>query len=118
MANPLWPASLPQKPLMSGFSETMPNLVVRSQTDTGPAKMRIRSTAMASPIIGRMLMTGTQIGLLETFGRSTLVEWTSVFDFTDPVTRTTIQARFVEVPSWTHVSGNYFSVQLSLEEVP
>ncbi|QLH37711.1 MAG: hypothetical protein HWD60_00095 [Defluviicoccus sp.] len=41
----VWPSSLPQKPLVDGFSETAPNLVVRSPMDVGPAKVRRRATA-------------------------------------------------------------------------
>ena len=41
----VWPLDLPQKPLLQGFSETLPNLVTRSPMDIGPAKVRRRSTA-------------------------------------------------------------------------
>ena len=116
---PTWPTSLPSYFLTDGYSQSLPDGRIRSQTDIGPAKVRTRSTAVAVPLVGRMLMTGTQIGILETFCRVDLLNSTGVFDFTDPVTRTSIKVRFSEsVPAWTHVSGNYFSVQLQLEKLP
>lgn len=46
---PVWPAALPQYPLLNSFVETSPSAaILRTQMDVGPAKARRRSTAEAS----------------------------------------------------------------------
>lgn len=40
-----WPAELPQRPLVDGYSETMPDLDLVSQPDIGPAKVRRETVA-------------------------------------------------------------------------
>ena len=45
MAGAIWPLTLPQLPLVSGYSESMPSNLIRSETDTGPAKVRRRGNA-------------------------------------------------------------------------
>jgi hypothetical protein len=92
---------------------------IRSATDTGPGKVRRRTTAMASPLQGRMLMTSAQVAILKTFVETDLFGGVGVFDFLDPVSRTTKQVRFAEtVPTWSHAGGDIFNVMLTLEILP
>lgn len=41
----VWPASLPAPTILDGWDETLPNNVVRTEMDAGPAKVRKRSSA-------------------------------------------------------------------------
>ncbi len=45
MSNPVWPPSLPQRPLAQGFSEQAPDTLIRTQMEAGPPKVRRRFTA-------------------------------------------------------------------------
>ncbi|TSD89067.1 hypothetical protein FFK22_008780 [Mycobacterium sp. KBS0706] len=40
-----WPAELPQRPLVDGYNETLPDLDLVSQPDIGPAMIRRETTA-------------------------------------------------------------------------
>ena len=40
-----WPATLPVSPLLDGFIETVPETIIRTDMDQGPAKTRQRTTA-------------------------------------------------------------------------
>jgi hypothetical protein len=41
----VWPIELPQRPLVEGYGEDMPDLDIASQMDIGPAKVRRETTA-------------------------------------------------------------------------
>lgn len=45
MAIPIWPTGLPQKPLLSGYSEQAPNNLLRSQSESGVVKVRPKGAA-------------------------------------------------------------------------
>ena len=52
MKIPTWPASLPRYLLHPQFSETAPNLVIRTTMDAVPAEVRRHFTAGVRPIDG------------------------------------------------------------------
>lgn len=114
-----WPGGLPTYLLTDGYVQAFGDGRIRSQTDTGPGKVRRRSTAMPEPIVGAMLMTTAQIATLRTFVQTTIFGGTVAFDFTDPITRATISVRFAErLPVITHRGGDIFHVMLELEKLP
>jgi hypothetical protein len=67
MAIPIWPTSLPQKPLMAGFQENPQNIIVRSQTDVGPAKARRRVTVAVANFEMQFRLTSAQLATFRTF---------------------------------------------------
>jgi len=114
-----WPTSLPSIFLTDGYAQGIGDGRIRSATDTGPGKVRRRTTAMASPIVGRILMTGPQLTTLETFVQAGTLGGVTTFYFPDPVTRVNTLMRFGEtLPTWTHMGGNIFAVSLTLEKLP
>ena len=117
MANPLSPASLPQKPLMSGFSETMPNLVVRSQTDTGPAKVRVRATDGATSFDSQFRMTAAQLATFRTFFTTDLKAGTLAFDWKHPITNASRAFRVIDAPKIAP-GGASWLVSLRIEMLP
>lgn len=115
----VWPAELPQYLLSDGFAYGVGDGRIRSRTDTGPGKMRRRTTAMAKPLRGRMLMDGAQVEALEAWLTDDILGGTLVFDFPHPVTRDTVQCVIgEEAPSISHAGGDAFYVNLTLEIVP
>ena len=111
MANPSWPASLPQSwPL--GVTEMVHDGRVRTEMDAGPAKLRRRFTTTWSRYKipdGKFLFTGTQVG--------TFTDWyegspagdspnqigmgTSLFTWTNPRGASeTLTLRFVSRPTF------------------
>ena len=64
---PSWPATLPQNFKADGYSETGDEVVVRTEMDAGPPKVRRRHTAKTTLLGGRMILTKTQVATLESF---------------------------------------------------
>lgn len=93
-----WPASLPATPLRIGFKETPPDLVIRSQTDLGPAKVRRRATAGVTRLDMAMLMTSTQLATFKTFMTADLSDRAVSFTHTHPITGAAITVRIVDPP--------------------
>lgn len=114
---PVWDAGLPQSPLIDGYDEAVPDTVLRSQPDTGPAKTRNRFTAGVRQVTWPFRMTTAQIALLDTFYLTTLDAGTTSFDHTDPRTGTTTSYKFRSAPRYIR-SGLNWSVSLSLEILP
>jgi hypothetical protein len=115
-----WPATLPQEILVDGNSEAMGDGRLRSQTDTGPGKVRRRSTAMARPLSGSMMMSDDQLDAFEEFVLDDLGGGSLPFLF--PKTRGgegTWLVRFGEdMPSWANVGPDLWTVTMSLEILP
>jgi hypothetical protein len=52
MTIPIWPASLPQRLLLSNYSEALPDSRLQSKTDVGPPKSRRRTSSAVAPLTG------------------------------------------------------------------
>lgn len=114
-----WPVDLPQKPLVQGFSETLPTLTVRSPMDTGPAKVRRRSTAGVTQMQCVFRLTATQRASLLTFWQTTLAGGSLSYNWTHPISGANIVCRIVEPPSLTPAAGgNAWAASLKIEVLP
>lgn len=112
-----WPGTLPQTPLLEGYTESLPNQVIRSQMETGPAKVRRRFTAAIKPFTVNLLMTLAQTVTLETFYETTLNGGVDQFTWLHPRTTDAITFRFVSPPVFV-TRGVLFGVVLQLESLP
>jgi hypothetical protein len=113
----VWPATLPQSPLIEGYKESPPNLFISSPMDYGPEKTRKRTSAASRPITVQWLMTGDQVDDFDDFYR----DYGAVsFDWTEPRTGNTVTAKFKSgsVPSYMQVSGNKFIVKAEVVILP
>lgn len=99
MASQVWPPGLPQAPRLAELVETPPNLVVRSEMDVGPAKVRRRAVAGVTTWQMALNITRDQRALLLDFFRVTLLEGALAFDWRNPVTHAPAEFRFVGVPT-------------------
>jgi len=119
MSVPVWPASLPQRPLGEGFAEQPPELVVRSPMDTGPAKVRRRSTAGVSKLQMVFRLTPTQLATFRNFLANDIQDRALSFSWVHPITDATGLFRIVEQPTYQAI-GNGLAWRLSvvLEMLP
>jgi len=118
MAIPAWPGALPQELLVNGYSQSFPDITIKSNVDAGPAKVRRRFTAGVEPISGTIIMTAAQLATFQTFFNTTLLGGSLRFSWTKPPAHSVAcEMRFTEVPSWTKVEDEY-EVSLSLEVLP
>ncbi len=114
-----WPTSLPQRPLADGFSETPPNLLVRSATDTGPAKARRRATAGVTKLKASFRLSPSQLATFRSFFASDLHGGNLSFSWTHPVTGAVGAFRIVPPPSIEPIAaGIAWRVSLDLELLP
>jgi len=116
----VWPSTLPQVP-QKGYTETGGVLVVRTPTDSGPAKMRKRGNRPQTLNV-QFLMTTAQVSLLETFVKTT-IQGTVRFGFPHPRLGVVSEVRIVpqgegEYYTLSYVAPGYYSVNLALEVLP
>ena len=77
-----WPLLLPQQGLRDGFSRGLPDNLIVSDTDTGDAKSRPRSSNAAAPFRLPMLFTITEVELFWRWWREVIGQ--GAFDFWFP----------------------------------
>ena len=138
---PTWPTSLPQYLLTRNYTETAPNLVIRTTMDAGPAKVRRRFTAGARPIQGLVILTEYQLAVLDEFflddcaGGAIAFEWTMQRRMSDsdarsdsdassdsdalPATFPPMTFRFTKPPDYSDAGdGKTYEVTVYLEILP
>lgn len=114
-----WPATLPQKVLSEGFSQTLGDGRTRVQPDAGPALARRRSTAVPTQMPCRIDVDDDQWEDLLEFGQDTLLGWSLPFTFPDPGGGSDLLVRFADgLPSRSEVVPGLWRVSLSLEILP
>lgn len=114
----IWPATLPERFLIDGFTESAPDVVLRTPMETGPAKLRRRATNAVRPIRGAIRITYAQRALLDAFYLDTLAGGTLTFDWVHPITGDDATFRFVSKPTYTPAAGVKLNAVLDLEIVP
>lgn len=120
---PDWPLTLPQRPLIQGFSRTPGPAVLRSAMEVGPEKVRQRTTAVADPMACTFRMTSAQLATFETFYKTTLGYGVERFDMPDPITGSTITVRMVGgsgSPPYnvTYANPDRYNVAITFEVMP
>lgn len=118
LATPVWPSSLPQNLDQPQYQEAFPDVVERTQMDSGPAKVRRRFTGGYEVITGTMTLTIAQAAALETFFNETTAGGSLSFQWTHPRTGTTIETRFVGPPTLAFRGPRHFTGSLALEVLP
>ena len=113
-----WPGTLPSAPLLENFQELLPDTAIRTDMDTGPVKLRQRTTAGVGSLMVSYLLSAAQTATLDAFYETTLAGGSTAFDYTHPRTNATVSCRFVSPPEYTPANGTYYKVTLMLEVLP
>lgn len=114
---PAWPASLPQAPLL-GHSEAAPDVLLRTNMDAGPAKVRRRFTAGVRAVIVPLLLDDAQVTTLDEFFTTTLAGGALRFDHVLPRTGAVVQYRFTAPPEYELIAPSKWRATLKLEVLP
>ena len=117
MADIDWPATLP-KPLSDSYGETAPDGTIRTNMDSGPAKMRRRYTAAPRMFALVMHLTSDQYDDFDEFFVTTSRMGSLRFDFTHPRTGDACEARFVGAPTYGNPLGTECDVSFKIEVLP
>ena len=128
MAGAIWPLTLPQSPLISGYSESMPSTLLRSETETGPAKVRRRGNAKPVTVQATYIMSTEQMELFDTFVYKTVGGGAVCFDWPRPRFKSGdgryVRARIVPSSNGLYdrsvvdSTTDFWNVTLSLEIFP
>lgn len=113
----VWPAELPQLPSYGWIDAKFDN-TVRTETDSGPAKVRRRYTKANRKLTLPILLTAAEVATLETFHTATLVDGSLRFEMEHPRTGLTYEFRFLEPYEVTEIAEGLFQTSLALEYLP
>lgn len=113
----VWPVALPDLPLM-GWGETFAETRVRTQTDTGPAKVRQRSTAGVRNLSLPFALTESQMGTLDTFFHTDTAGGSLRFEWEHPRTGVTYEMRFLDPPQFAETDRGLYRGTISIEVLP
>ena len=123
MANPVWPASLPQTPYLpdNGTPEYDPaDNTIRTSVTAGPAKLRRRFTAVPETTKIELWLTSDQVTTLKTFVEQT-VQDVVPFDWQDFRDGSACSYRFTKGRgsiTYKYDSGDIWIVDMELEKLP
>lgn len=115
---PAWPGTLPERPAPEGFKETTPDVLLRTQMDSGPAKVRRRTTTDIRRFTMVFMMTQAQVAIFDTFLLTDLKNGSLSFTMMHPRTEATVTMRLVQQPVYVCVGGTEWNVTLELEQLP
>jgi hypothetical protein len=112
-----WPDELYGTILKSGYNETVPNNVIRTEMDVGPAKIRRRGTAAVRPFTFNLFLSPAQLATFDTFYVTTIKSGSLSFTFRSPRTQVIGDYQFVAPPSYNPSDQGYI-VSCQLELLP
>jgi hypothetical protein len=115
MPTPTWPFAFNFE---VGLSASLPDTVLRTQMDAGPAKVRRRFTAGVEPTRASVLLTKAESATFRTWFRDTLLDGSLAFEHTHPLTAATATFRFTAPPQYRMESQRGISWELPLEVLP
>ena len=111
-----WPSKF--CPLMGSYQESPADNLIRSSMDTGPAKIRKRSTSNTKPMSFNIYVRNEDMDEFDGFFNTDTMGGSLEFDFTHPRTKLAVKARFTSIPSYSDRSGKGFNVSIELEIMP
>ena len=113
-----WPVALQQKLNVDSFQYNFGKTTIRTEVDTGPAKVRSRFTDAVDTYTCSVLLTFAEVEIFKTFYKTTLNNGVNQFLFDDPFTEDQTAFRFVEDPTIRPLGGITFQLQMVWERLP
>lgn len=121
MAVAAWPGTLPQKFQKPAFALGSPDGRIASKPDTGPSRIRRRTSTSVTPFSGTIWVTAAQAVILRDFIKTDLAGGTLPFTFPDPLEGADLLVRFdpsQALPSYDNLGGDQWEAVLRLEVLP
>ena len=117
MTTPAWPAGLPQKPDVDGWSEAPQPNRAQFQPEVGPPIRRRRGTARSYLVQAVFNMTDAQVATFWSFWQSDLKDGTLVFTWTHPVTGASARWSFETEPTASRVGYDWSRLSCQLRRL-
>ena len=111
-----WPEELPI-PKLSGLASQYQKAFIRTEMDAGPAKQRLRYTAVPKQFTGALVLTEAKRAILDSFFVDTLGYGTLRFYMSNPQTGTLEEFRFTDMYTATGNDGGLYDISLPLERL-
>lgn len=120
MAAAVWPATIPQCPILNVFSEERQRNLAIFAPDTGYPRMVRRSTAVGILTSVAFRMTVAQIAIFNAFYETTIKDGSLPFTWPHPITGTNYVWMFDtnEAPKLDRMTPNTFRVTFNLLRLP
>lgn len=116
-----WLVFLPQVPQADGYTETTPDVVLRTPMDSGPDKVRLKDTAGPTMINLTFRMSGEQRIVFDRWFRDVLKFGTVTFKWAHWLTGEINNYRIVGQPQYAAVAGQrglHWDVAMAWERLP
>jgi hypothetical protein len=126
MSIPSWPVTLPQKLTIDDFQQTLPDVLIKTDMDAGPPKVRRRFTAGIASVEGHIYVTSAQLETLIDFYNLSLLGGSLRFAWLDPTFQEYAEMRFTKPPTWQSINDDInvgyqyydYDVSMNLEILP
>ncbi len=115
MADNVWPDNVPGCFILGSHNETDSDNLIRSQMDTGPAKVRRRTSAMPRQLSGTLRLTGQELKALRAFIKTALMDGALNFIMNAQAGDGRIVAKFATPISIQRNTGNTYMVSIALD---
>jgi hypothetical protein len=116
MANPTWPAGLPQFVDEEGYGEDFEQAAIESPMDIGPPKIRRRQIGGFRRFsVSITVSDDAAVTTFDTFWSTTLKQGTLPFDWVHPRTQAALTFRFRNPPPKLRVRGEARTISFSLD---
>lgn len=113
-----FPGTLQQLLNEAGFTQQLGNTSIRSDMETGLAKVRQRYTKPVDTFNCTIDLERDDYNTLITFYRTTLSGGTKTFNYNHPMTGIQSEFRFTQPPNMKPKGGLWFTVSMVWEEIP
>lgn len=118
MADPSWPAGLPQKPDRDEWQQAPQPNIVAFQPEVGPPIARRRGTARTYIVQGAFFFTDAQMATFWAFWESTIKDGALAFSWPHPVTGAASRWRFEGEPAARMEGFDRHRLSFSLRKLP
>jgi hypothetical protein len=103
---------------VEGYEETTPKIVLRSQVDAGPPKVRRRFTSGIAKIVCRYTLPPDLLQVLDDFYFSACAGGAVAFEWTHPRRLEPVMVRFLEPPVYKAFHKDAWSATVTIEVLP
>lgn len=117
MTSLIWPAALPI-PKLNGLEAEYQKAFIRTDMDAGPAKQRLRYTAVPKQFTAVITVTEAKRELFDSFFTSTLSYGTLRFVMKNPQTLATEEFRFTDTYKEKENGAGLWDITMPLERLP
>ncbi|MDE5899167.1 MAG: hypothetical protein K2H09_07910 [Treponemataceae bacterium] len=111
-----WPSAL-KIPMLGGLNGQYQNPVVRTEMDAGPAKQRLRYTAVPKRFSGRLILTEEDRTIFEAFWKDAIAYGTLRFAMKNPQTGKVEEFRFTDTYTEDGNDDGLWELTLPLERL-